>query len=141
MTCLLYDKYVVFIDRFLINFVVKSLLLCDLYSICFIISETGMAVCVYFSNNQLNNRCDKGDLCPYRFELKRYSESDKKIFQLIHGCNTYLMGSNFRHIIGEKSVVCKHWLRGLCKKGDQCEFLHEYDLQKMPECYFYSKYS
>ncbi|VDK78662.1 unnamed protein product [Litomosoides sigmodontis] len=33
-----------------------------------------------------------------------------------------------RHIIGDKAVVCKHWLRGLCKKGDQCEFLHEYDL-------------
>ena len=26
------------------------------------------------------------------------------------------------------SLVCKHWLRGLCKKGDQCEFLHEYNL-------------
>lgn len=23
----------------------------------------------------------------------------------------------------EKTVVCKHWLRGLCKKGDKCEFL------------------
>lgn len=23
----------------------------------------------------------------------------------------------FRHIHGEKTVVCKHWLRGLCKKG------------------------
>ncbi|KAK0427717.1 hypothetical protein QR680_010387 [Steinernema hermaphroditum] len=45
-----------------------------------------------------------------------------------------------RHIIGDKAVVCKHWLRGLCKKGDQCEFLHEYDLSKMPECYFFSKY-
>jgi hypothetical protein len=42
---------------------------------------------------------------------------------------------------GEKSVICKHWLRGLCKKGDECEFLHEYDMSKMPECYFYSKYS
>jgi len=47
----------------------------------------------------------------------------------------------FRHVAGEKSVVCKHWLRGLCKKGDQCEFLHEYDLNKMPECYFFSKYN
>ncbi len=47
----------------------------------------------------------------------------------------------FRHVRGEKSVVCKHWLRGLCKKGDECEFLHEYDMSKMPECYFYSKYS
>ena len=38
-------------------------------------------------------------------------------------------------------VVCKHWLRGLCKKGDGCEFLHEYDMTKMPECYFYSRFS
>jgi cleavage and polyadenylation specificity factor subunit 4 len=42
---------------------------------------------------------------------------------------------------GDKAVICKHWLRGLCKKGDDCEFLHEYDMSKMPECYFYSKYS
>ncbi|XP_009281788.1 PREDICTED: putative cleavage and polyadenylation specificity factor subunit 4-like protein [Aptenodytes forsteri] len=40
----------------------------------------------------------------------------------------------------EKTVVCKHWLRGLCKKGDGCDFLHEYDVTKMPECYFYSKF-
>ncbi|TFK05891.1 group 10 secretory phospholipase A2-like [Platysternon megacephalum] len=46
----------------------------------------------------------------------------------------------FRHISGEKTVVCKHWLRGLCKRGDLCEFLHEYDMTKMPECYFYSKF-
>ncbi|CEF63051.1 Putative cleavage and polyadenylation specificity factor subunit 4-like protein [Strongyloides ratti] len=45
-----------------------------------------------------------------------------------------------RHINMNKSVVCKHWLRGLCKKGDQCEFLHEIDLEKMPECFFYSKF-
>lgn len=47
----------------------------------------------------------------------------------------------FRHIRGDKSVVCKHWLRGLCKKGDACEFLHEYDMNRMPECYFYSRFS
>ncbi|MGH0119452.1 UNVERIFIED_CONTAM: hypothetical protein FKN15_024195 [Acipenser sinensis] len=39
------------------------------------------------------------------------------------------------------NIVCKHWLRGLCKKGDQCEFLHEYDMSRMPECFFYSKFS
>merc|ERR1712080_575167 len=32
------------------------------------------------------------------------------------------------------------WLRGLCKKGQKCEFLHEYNLKKMPECWFFSKY-
>ena len=41
---------------------------------------------------------------------------------------------------GDRTVVCKHWLRGLCKKGDDCEFLHEYDMTKMPECYFYQKF-
>ncbi|WAQ95712.1 CPSF4-like protein [Mya arenaria] len=46
----------------------------------------------------------------------------------------------FRHVKGEKTVVCKHWLRGLCKKGDDCEFLHEFDMTKMPECFFFSKY-
>ncbi|VEL24198.1 unnamed protein product [Protopolystoma xenopodis] len=45
-----------------------------------------------------------------------------------------------RHIKGDRTVVCKHWLRGLCKKGDDCEFLHEYDMSKMPECYFFSKF-
>lgn len=35
------------------------------------------------------------------------------------------------------SLVCKHWLRGLCKKGDTCEFLHEFNLRKMPECNFF----
>ena len=46
----------------------------------------------------------------------------------------------FRHVGGEKTVVCKHWLRGLCKKGDGCDFLHEYDVTKLPDCYFYSKF-
>ncbi|XP_060058665.1 putative cleavage and polyadenylation specificity factor subunit 4-like protein isoform X2 [Erinaceus europaeus] len=46
----------------------------------------------------------------------------------------------FRHDRGEKMVVCKHWLRGLCKKGDGCKFLHQYDVTRMPECYFYSKF-
>ncbi|KAI0778575.1 hypothetical protein BD413DRAFT_510192 [Trametes elegans] len=38
------------------------------------------------------------------------------------------------------ATVCKHWLRGLCKKGDHCEFLHEYNLRRMPECWWYAKY-
>ncbi|TPX08410.1 uncharacterized protein E0L32_010140 [Thyridium curvatum] len=38
---------------------------------------------------------------------------------------------------GFNSLVCKHWLRGLCKKGESCEFLHEYNLRKMPECNFF----
>lgn len=38
------------------------------------------------------------------------------------------------------SLVCKHWLRGLCKKGGACEFLHEYNLRKMPECNYWSRF-
>ncbi|GAA5921193.1 hypothetical protein JCM1841_001196 [Sporobolomyces salmonicolor] len=37
-------------------------------------------------------------------------------------------------------TVCKHWLRGLCKKGNSCDFMHEYHLRKMPECWFFAKY-
>ncbi|CCF58074.1 hypothetical protein KAFR_0D04260 [Kazachstania africana CBS 2517] len=46
-----------------------------------------------------------------------------------------------KHILAnfQNKIVCKHWLRGLCKKNDQCEFLHEYNLRKMPECVFYAK--
>ena len=62
-------------------------------------------------------------------------------------CSFYLSDScgkgincPYRHVRGDKSVVCKHWLRGLCKKGDDCEFLHEFDMEKMPECYFYSRF-
>lgn len=39
-----------------------------------------------------------------------------------------------------QNLVCKHWLRGLCKKGNGCEFLHEYNLREMPECIQYARY-
>ncbi|KAG2920786.1 hypothetical protein JG687_00016070 [Phytophthora cactorum] len=32
------------------------------------------------------------------------------------------------------TIVSRHWLRALCMKGDNCEFLHQYDMSKMPEC-------
>ena len=47
---------------------------------------------------------------------------------------------SFRHIKTDKMIVCKHWLRALCKKGDDCEFLHQYSMDKMPTCYFYSNF-
>jgi cleavage and polyadenylation specificity factor subunit 4 len=36
--------------------------------------------------------------------------------------------------------VCDNRLRNLCKKGEDCEFLHKYNLKKMPVCFFFSKY-
>ncbi|KAK0561571.1 RNA-binding component of cleavage and polyadenylation factor [Tilletia horrida] len=40
----------------------------------------------------------------------------------------------------QRRTVCKHWLRGLCKKGENCDYLHEYDLRRMPECRFYASF-
>lgn len=41
----------------------------------------------------------------------------------------------------QKRTVCKHWLRGLCKKSDAtCDYLHEYDMRKMPECRMFATF-
>lgn len=31
-------------------------------------------------------------------------------------------------------TVCTYWLRGLCMKGDQCGFLHQFATDRMPVC-------
>lgn len=36
--------------------------------------------------------------------------------------------------------VCKHWLRGLCMKGERCDYLHIYDPARMPVCHLYATY-
>lgn len=41
---------------------------------------------------------------------------------------------------GRHSIVCKHWLRNLCMKGERCDFLHQYDPNRMPECVFWLKF-
>ncbi|KAL0233434.1 hypothetical protein PCE1_001949 [Barthelona sp. PCE] len=33
--------------------------------------------------------------------------------------------------------VCTHWLRDMCHKGDECEYLHTLDKDRMPPCRFY----
>lgn len=35
------------------------------------------------------------------------------------------------------TIVCTHWLKNLCKKGENWEFLHSYDPSKMPICKYY----
>lgn len=68
-------------------------------------------VCPFFNHQFPTTSCPNGTNCPNK-----------------HPSQTF-----------KNKLVCKHWLRGLCKKGDNCEFLHEYNLRKMPECVFYSK--
>ena len=41
---------------------------------------------------------------------------------------------------GRHTIVCRHWLRDLCMKGDKCDFLHQYDLARMPECVQWSRF-
>ena len=36
--------------------------------------------------------------------------------------------------------VCLHWLRTLCNKGDHCRFLHEWDDDRMPVCFFWEQF-
>lgn len=36
-----------------------------------------------------------------------------------------------------RQTVCRHWLRGLCMKGETCAFLHQYDESWMPVCRFF----
>lgn len=39
-----------------------------------------------------------------------------------------------------RQTVCRHWLRGLCMKGEACGFLHQYDKARMPICRFFRLY-
>ncbi|KAL7421957.1 RNA-binding component of cleavage and polyadenylation factor [Cryptotrichosporon argae] len=34
----------------------------------------------------------------------------------------------------KKTTVCKHYLRNLCKLGDNCEYTHDWNLRTMPTC-------
>lgn len=41
---------------------------------------------------------------------------------------------------GRGALVCRHWLKNLCMKADKCEYLHQYDPNKMPECMHWQKF-
>lgn len=38
-----------------------------------------------------------------------------------------------------KNTVCMYWIRGLCTKGYDCEYLHIYDESKIQRCHFWEK--
>lgn len=48
--------------------------------------------------------------------------------------------SNFPGRRSYRQTVCRHWLRGLCMKGEACGFLHQYDKSRMPICRFFRLY-
>eukprot|EP00793_Prasinoderma_coloniale_P003959 PRCOL_00006800-RA len=39
-----------------------------------------------------------------------------------------------------RQIVCRHWFRGFCMKGDQCTFLHHYAPDRMPQCQQWLRY-
>ncbi|KAK3648136.1 RNA-binding component of cleavage and polyadenylation factor [Elasticomyces elasticus] len=66
-------------------------------------------------------------------------------FRSSHGCPR---GPNCedRHYVppnersGISNLICKHYQRGLCKKGDLCEFAHTFNLRDERECKEFSRY-
>ncbi|CCE65752.1 hypothetical protein TPHA_0M01770 [Tetrapisispora phaffii CBS 4417] len=80
-----------------------------------------------------------------RQEYSLSLDPDRPICEYYNGISSDScpLGNNCpkKHVlpIFHNKIVCKHWLRGLCKKNDNCEYLHEYNLRKMPECVFFSK--
>lgn len=66
------------------------------------------------------------DLCPFFFSPNGCTRGDR---------------CQWRHARNDRLIVCKHYLRGLCKKQDLCDYLHSVDYSRMPECFFFSKYS
>jgi hypothetical protein len=65
---------------------------------------------------------------------------DKKLFahlkDIEESINTKLLDP--KRIISRPvgTTVCKYWLENRCKKGENCEFLHEKILDKLPECQY-----
>ncbi|CAJ0915695.1 17543_t:CDS:2 [Entrophospora sp. SA101] len=90
---------------------------------------------------------DKKD---FKFDFEDFVKNElgvgvQKPFPQREICQDYVRGvchrgtsCRYEHII-KKFIVCKHWLRGLCMKGDeQCEYLHEYKLSRMPKCIYFN---
>ena len=40
-----------------------------------------------------------------------------------------------------RQTVCRHWVNGLCQKGDDCSFLHQFVLNRMPVCPTFKKHN
>lgn len=40
-----------------------------------------------------------------------------------------------------QNIICKHYLKGLCKKREACDYLHCVDYTRMPLCFFFAKFN
>eukprot|EP00906_Rhabdomonas_costata_P009455 RCo013378 len=83
----------------------------------------------------------------FHFEphLKKLDAEDDYTRDTREICRMHLKGECLKghncpdkHLRPDKAIVCEYWLRGICKKADQCEFMHEFDIRRMPECFYYA---
>lgn len=75
--------------------------------------------------------------CPLTAPISNFSEDSVCKHYSKSKCSNYKCPDLH---IKVKTTVCKHWLNSLCKKNRECEFLHRYDLTKMPTCHFWTDY-
>ncbi|RIA86532.1 hypothetical protein C1645_855948 [Glomus cerebriforme] len=100
-----------------------------------------------------NKKFFNNDGSEYKFDFENFIKNElgigkkpERAAKKSEICQDFLRGicartnCKYQHKV-RKFIVCKHWLRGLCMKGEeQCEYLHEYDLTKVPKCVYYKLY-
>ena len=88
---------------------------------------------------KLEERNLKFKFDPYIKDVLKLSETDPVY------CPKFQTGDcwgncNLIHTKLSTAIVCKHWLRGMCKRNEKCDYLHEYIIKKLPECFFFNVY-
>ncbi|GKT32216.1 hypothetical protein ADUPG1_006415 [Aduncisulcus paluster] len=61
---------------------------------------------------------------------------EKKIEEKIEEGIAEYAGLLLRTTYIRKADVCKHYIKGRCKKGNKCEYIHQLDLARMQKCHF-----
>ena len=45
-----------------------------------------------------------------------------------------------RHSKSQRTYVCQYWLQGKCNNKEYCNYLHMYDMTRLPPCYNIIRY-
>ena len=72
---------------------------------------------------------------PVRYSLEKILIFLKFILKIFSNTNSsFGLGSFGRVDPKLRTVVCRHWLQGLCQFGDKCDYLNKLDKSRMPPC-------
>lgn len=86
------------------------------------------------SSSGYNNKLDRSVLKSMAIAvIKR--EADKAALLKLKGFER----ADIERRRGKHSVVCRHWLKNMCMKGEFCDFLHQLVYSRMPPCTIYGK--